>query len=81
MSKTINILGDTPKEQWLSATHIYEVCIISNLDNALSKLEEIEMNTDINISECRESIRIARRESLNFINDMRQVIQGALDHD
>lgn len=78
MSKTINILGDTPKEQWLSATRIYEVCIISNLDAALSKIEEVEMNTDTDMSECRDNINTARRESLNFINDMRQVIEGAL---
>lgn len=78
MSKTVNILGSTHKEQWLSAVQIFETCIISNLDAAITDITEFEYAHECNIAS-KENIDVARRETHNFANEMRRLIQAACD--
>lgn len=37
----VNILGDTPKEQWLSAVGIFDVAISSNIEGMRKKLNQL----------------------------------------
>ena len=40
--KKVNILGDTPKQQWLNAIKLYDMVISSNLESAMNQLDSAQ---------------------------------------
>lgn len=75
MSKTVNILGDTPKQQWLNAIMIYEECIYGNMRIVYDFLED---EADNDILECGD---IAMRNTRNFADEMRRLVEGVFNDD
>lgn len=73
MQKTINILGDTPKQQWLNAIMIFEECICGNMRIVHDFLEDEADNREL---ECCE---IAMRNTKAFADEMRRLVEGAFD--
>ena len=75
MSKTINILGDTKKEQWLNAIMIFEMSIHGNMSIVHGFLED---EADNEYLECCE---IAMRNTKNFADEMRRLVEGIFNDD
>ena len=46
MGKTVNILGDTAKEQWLNVIGIYELCICENIKSVVKAFEHDNSDFD-----------------------------------
>ena len=78
MSKTVNILGDTPKKQWLSAIKIFETCIVSNLDAAFVEIGKMEYNLKEELP-MHHNVDTARKETINFANEMRRLVENIPD--
>ena len=72
---TVNIMGDTPKEQWLNAIMIYEECIYENIRLVRDDIEADWCNSqapgDV------ERLDIAMRTTKNFAAEMRRLVEGA----
>jgi hypothetical protein len=81
MGKTVNILGDTAKEQWLNAINIYETCIYENVRSVRETLDGL-CNWDIEgvCDECGycNSLDIAMRNTRNFADEMRRLVEGVM---
>ena len=75
MAVTVNILGDTPKEQWLNAIMIFEECIYGNMRIVNDFLED---EADNDILECCD---IAMRNTRNFADEMRRLVEGVFNDD
>ena len=78
MSKTVNILGDTPKQQWLAAIGIFEMCITSNIKSVEDGLDPGYEIPEIGGEAC-EKLAIAYRETRNFAHEMRMLVEGVFD--
>ena len=77
----INILGETPKQQWLNAIGIFELAIGSNLRESV---EYFEMNGghDDEIEERNaEQLATAGRILGDFADEMRRLVEGVFDDD
>jgi len=90
MNKTVNILGDTPKEQWLNAINIYELCICENARNVAENLPDVcnideercwRSGCDPDWEECRmcESLDIVRRQGKAFADEMRRLVEEVME--
>ena len=82
MARTVNILGDTPRQQWKAAVNIYEVCIESNVRDVYERMDGLcdKRGTD----ECDwcgrcHSLEVALRETANFADEMRRLVEGVFE--
>lgn len=73
MSKTVNILGDTPKQQWLNAIMIFEECIGGNMRIVRDFLEDEADNEHL------ECCNTAMRNTKVFADEMRRLVEGVFD--
>ena len=77
MGKTINILGDTPKQQWLNAIMIFEECIYGNVrivhDVLAADMSDFDWDGEL------ENLDIAMRNTRNFADEMRRLVEGVFD--
>lgn len=73
---TVNILGDTPKRQWLNAIMIFDLAVGSNIRNALGKLDE-----GWEAEEMREPLETALRVLSDYSAEMQRLVEGAFDDD
>lgn len=90
MSKTVNILGDTPKEQWLNAISIFELCICENAREVRRSLQD---GCDMDECECAlvatddgsfvcdkcGSLNIVVEQGHVFADEMRRLVEGAFE--
>lgn len=76
-NKTVNILGDTPKQQWLNAIMIFEECIYENVRSVRHALDwdssDLDWESEI------EDLTIAMRNTRNFADEMRRLVEGVFD--
>ena len=83
--KTVNILGDTPKQQWLNAIGIMELCIGSNARNALDTMDGLcGMAPRWDCDECDEcgrchSLEVVVEQTKVFADEMRRLVEGVFD--
>ena len=77
MGKTVNILGDTPKQQWLNAITIFETCIYENVRAVRHDLDWYDRDFDDDSGV--ERLDIAMRETRNFADEMRRLVEGVFD--
>ena len=88
MAKTVNILGDTPKEQWLNAIMIFEECICGNARIVREGLDE-QCNGDLDCCDCNEknwdgdcpysrSADVVIEQTKVFADEMRRLVEGAM---
>ena len=73
MGETINILGDTPKQQWLSVINIYHLAIQANIDSAINAAEDEFDRNEL------EALIKARDMIGDFADEMRRLVEGVLD--
>ena len=82
MSEGINILGDTPKEQWLNAINIFELCIGANAKNVLDSMDGIcDRKPNRDVEECEEcgrchSLEVVVEQTKVFADEMRRLVEG-----
>ena len=76
MSRTVNILGDTPKEQWLNAIGICDMAIYANVDEARKHLVEGFSEDDDAVLECLKAIE---RVLANYTTEMRRLVEGVFE--
>lgn len=77
MAKTVSILGNTPKEQWLNAIAIYEACLINNaflVDDEMCGLCE----RDCGDCKAKQSIGIVIGQTRKFADEMRRLVEGVM---
>lgn len=79
MGKTINILGDTPKQQWLNAIMIFEECIYGNVRNAYDGALNGFGYDEEEDERIFDQLEIAMRETRNFAAEMRRLVEGVFD--
>lgn len=84
MSKTVNILGETAKEQWLNAITIFEMCIWSNARNVLESMDGICDRRFGHDEECEEcgrchSLMVVVEQTKNFAGEMRRLVNRMMD--
>jgi len=75
MSKTVNILGSTQKEQWLTAISIYDLSVGANIEEAMQHLAEGWEEDE----QMRESLETARRVLADYTNEMRRLVEGVFE--
>ena len=77
MSKSINILGDTPKEMWLSAIMIFEMAITSNVRYVQ---DEIDHGAEDPLgAESHECLDRALKQTRDFADEMRRLVEGVFE--
>ena len=76
MPKTVNILGDTPKQQWLGAINLMEFAITSNVSMAHGKLYEIADGKCDEVLACLDN---AKKQIKLFADEMRMLVEGVFD--
>lgn len=79
MANTVNILGDTPKQQWLNAIMIFETCIYENTRMARDGVRDgfgYELDEGEQVFEWLD---IAMRNTKNFADEMRRLVEGVFD--
>ena len=74
MSKTINILGDTPKQQWKTAIMLYNVTIESNIVEAQRLIRCHKSREDA--IECLDT---AVRVLGEYRAEMNRLVEGVFD--
>lgn len=85
MSKSVNILGDTPKKQWLNAINIMELCIGSNVRNVLDSMDglcdRVPRRDNDECEECGRcrSLEVAVEQTKVFADEMRRLVNGAFE--
>ena len=81
----INIMGETPKQQWLNAIFIMETCIGCNARNVLDTMDELCDRTQArDCYECEEcgkchSLEIVVEQAKVFADEMRRLVEGVFD--
>ena len=84
----INILGDTPKQQWLNAIMIFEECIAGNARNVRDELcdmcsagysEEAHLGYGLDVCEAKHSAEIVVEQTKVFADEMRRLVEGVFD--
>lgn len=73
MSHTVNILGDTAKEQWTSAINIFDLAIGANIEEALGKLDE-----GWESEEMRDPLETALRVLNDYTAEMKRLVEGVM---
>ena len=82
MSKTVNIMGDTPKQQWLNAIQVFETCIYENTRMVHDHI--LDWNEDEHIDDYNtrvECLETAMRNTKNFADEMRRLVEGVFNDD
>ncbi len=74
--KTVNILGDTPKQQWLNAIMLYNVTIESNIIEA-----ERLIRADGGKDEAVECLETAIRVLGEYRAEMSRLVKGVFNDD
>ena len=86
----INILGDTPKQQWLNAIMIFEECIAGNARNVRDGLcdmcsadysEEAHLGCGLDVCEAKHSAEIVVEQTKVFADEMRRLVEGVFNDD
>lgn len=77
MSKTINILGDTPKQQWLNAVAVYDMSLRANVKSVLGDINEFDVG-DLADSHA-EKLEAALRVLDSYTQEMRRLVEGVFD--
>ena len=89
MSESINILGSTPKEQWLNAINIFEMCLDDNARIVRDGLHEM-CNGDVECDECNaehwdgecpymHSANVLVEQTKVFADEMKRLVEGVFD--
>ena len=73
MEKTVNILGETQREQWLNAVMIFETCVCENVRWVREELDGSDDRDSV------EKLDIAMRNMHNFADEMRRLVKGVFD--
>ena len=85
---TINILGDTPKQQWLNAITIFETCIIGNARNVRDGLcdmcspsfsEGVHLGDGVDECDAKHSLDVVIEQTKVFADEMRRLVEGVFD--
>lgn len=79
MSKTVDILGETPKEQWLNAIGIYELVVGSNLSDSIAYFESNGGFEGAIEDRNAEQLRTANKVLKDFADEMRRLVEGVFD--
>ena len=74
----INILGDTPKQQWLNAIMIFETCIYENVRTVH---EDAEFAFGCGADGYYKNLEIAMRTTKDFADEMRRLVEGTFGED
>lgn len=77
----INILGETPKQQWLSAIKIFELAIGSNMDASIAYFESNGGYEDSIEERNAEQLKTANRILGDFAGEMRRLVEGVFNDD
>ena len=75
MANTVNILGDTAKQQWLSAINIYHLAIQSNIEFAINAAENERDDGEL------RALDKAHELVGDFTDEMRRLVEGVFDED
>ena len=73
-SYKVNILGNTPKEQWMNAIDLYLIVIGSNIKAVRNSLDGCSDETDAIACERLDSAMNVLQE---FGNEMKRLVEGA----
>lgn len=78
MSKSVNILGDTPKQQWMNAVSIFEMCLDGNARIVRDGMCEM---CEGDCDECEQvhSINVVIEQTKVFADEMRRLVEGVLE--
>ena len=90
MSETVKIMGDTPKEQWMSTIGIFEMCICENAREVRRSLQD---GCDIDEEKCGiadsygdcvvcnkcHSLNIVVEQGHVFADEMRRLVEGVFE--
>lgn len=83
LTMSVNILGDTPKQQWLNAITIFETAITSNVDDVNFRLcNECQFPCEPeDRDECHNfhGLDVASKTTKDFANEMRRLIEGMFE--
>ena len=71
MAETVNILGETQKEQWLNAINIYSMVVESNMVAA-----KFELPSD---GDAYHGLCVASNTLKDFADEMRRLVEGVFD--
>ena len=71
----VNILGDSPREQWLNAIDLYLIVIGSNIKAVRNGLDGCSDETDAIACERLDSAMNVLQE---FGNEMKRLVEGAM---
>jgi len=72
---TVNLLGNTPREQWLNAISILDMTIGANLQHALNVL----VMDDADDGEAVEAIKAADRVLADYTAEMRRLVEAVFE--
>lgn len=87
MAVTVNILGDTPKQQWLNAINIMHLAIESNIEFAMNaRAEEEPSNVYFDAlggddDEVHEALEKALKIKNDFADEMKRLVEGVFNDD
>ena len=73
MATTINILGETAKEQWLNAIRLYGIVIESNVAHVRGVLQ------GIGVEEGMDELYAASRALTDFEDEMTRLVEGVME--
>ena len=76
-SYKVNILGNTPKEQWMSAIDLYLIVIGSNIKAVRNGLDEGSDSEEIGSVAC-ERLDSAMNVLQEFGKEMKRLVNGAM---
>lgn len=85
MSKTVNILGDSPKQQWMNAVGIFELCICENVRSVLETMDGLcDRTYRPDSDECTEcnrchSLEVTVKAGHDFADEMRRLVEGVFE--
>ena len=81
MEMTVNILGETQKEQWLNAIGIYYMVISSNIDAAYAHVNGQGTDPDYADEYASERLLAAERVLGEFKDEMQRLVEGVFNDD
>lgn len=81
MVETVNILGDTQKQQWMSAVSIFHLAIQANIEFAVNELSGgmEDRERAIVSDEVLAALDNAHEQVGVFADEMRRLVKGVCD--
>ena len=77
MSETIDVMGGTQKEQWLTAIRIYRTVIEANVNDAITRAHYATAPTKHDgYPEIAENLETALRVLGDFADEMERLVKG-----